>query len=123
MRARTPHGWRTITPRIVARDAPRLVDFVKRVFEATGDFLADRPTALRIGDSMVMISEAGIRQATPAFLYVYVDDADETYRCAIEAGARSIERPADVPYGDRRAMVEDEWGNVWQIATHLTDMG
>jgi uncharacterized glyoxalase superfamily protein PhnB len=24
-----------------------------------------------------------------------------------------------VPYGDRRAMVEDPAGNVWQIATHL----
>jgi uncharacterized glyoxalase superfamily protein PhnB len=22
-----------------------------------------------------------------------------------------------MPYGDRRAMVEDKWGNVWQIAT------
>jgi len=25
--------------------------------------------------------------------------------------------PADMPYGDRRAMVRDEWGNTWQIAT------
>jgi uncharacterized glyoxalase superfamily protein PhnB len=23
-----------------------------------------------------------------------------------------------MPYGDRRAMVEDRWGNRWQIATH-----
>ena len=23
----------------------------------------------------------------------------------------------DVPYGDRRAMVSDAWGNLWQIAT------
>lgn len=24
-----------------------------------------------------------------------------------------------MPYGDRRCMVEDQWGNTWQIATHL----
>ncbi len=48
---------------------------------------------------------------------VYVDDADGTYRQALAGGARSLEAPADMPYGDRRAMVEDRWGNVWQIAT------
>jgi uncharacterized glyoxalase superfamily protein PhnB len=53
----------------------------------------------------------------PAFLYVYVENADETYRQAIAAGAESIETPADMPYGDRRATVRDSWANVWQIAT------
>jgi uncharacterized glyoxalase superfamily protein PhnB len=27
----------------------------------------------------------------------------------------------DTSYGDRRAMVEDRWGNVWQIATVRQD--
>ena len=35
----------------------------------------------------------------PAFLYVYVENADETYRRAIAAGAESIETPADTSYG------------------------
>ena len=39
----------------------------------------------------------------PAFLYIYVDDADGTYRRALAAGAVSIEEPWDTPYGDRRA--------------------
>jgi uncharacterized glyoxalase superfamily protein PhnB len=64
-----------------------------------------------------MISGTEARAATPAFLYVYVDDADATYRRAVAAGARSLEEPVDMPYGDRRAMVEDGWGNTWQIAT------
>ena len=115
----TPDGWHTVTPRIVARDARSLVAFVERVFGATGDYRPDAPAVLRIGDSMVMISDAGVRPPSPAFLYVYVEDADETYRRAVEAGARSLEPPSDVPYGDRRAMIEDAWGNTWQIATHL----
>jgi len=36
-----------------------------------------------------------------------------------EAGAQSIESPLNTPYGDRRAMIEDRWGNTWQIATRL----
>ena len=66
-----------------------------------------------------MISDAGVRPAMPAFLYVYVADTDATYRRALDAGARSLEEPAPMPYGDRRCMVEDRWGNTWQIATRL----
>jgi uncharacterized glyoxalase superfamily protein PhnB len=29
-----------------------------------------------------------------------------------------VEEPLDTPYGDRRAMVRDRWGNVFQIAHH-----
>ena len=53
----------------------------------------------------------------PAFLYVYVDDAEETSTArATAAGATTIEAPLDTPYGDRRAMVRDPFGNVFQIA-------
>jgi uncharacterized glyoxalase superfamily protein PhnB len=48
---------------------------------------------------------------------LYVEDADATYQRAIVAGAVSLEAPADMPYGDRRAMIRDPGGNVWQIAT------
>ncbi|HZM69478.1 MAG TPA: VOC family protein [Candidatus Cryosericum sp.] len=113
-----PEGWTTVVPRIVAQDARSLVEFVTRVFDATGAYREDRPSDLRIGDSVLMISDAGIRQPTAAFLYVYVRDADATYRRALEAGARSLEDPMDTPYGDRRCMLEDRWGNTWQIATY-----
>ena len=78
---------------------------------------------MKIGDSIVMVSGAGPRDPTSAFLYVYVDDADATYRRALAAGARSREEPADTPYGDRRAMVTDAWGNDWQIATYIAPAG
>jgi len=53
----------------------------------------------------------------PGFLYVYVADADDAYRRALDAGAVSLEEPWDTPYGDRRGMFQDPHGNVWQIAT------
>jgi hypothetical protein len=58
-----------------------------------------------IGDSIVMASAAAERELFPAFLYVYVADADSAFRRALAAGAVSIEEPRDTPYGDRRAMV------------------
>jgi PhnB protein len=115
----TPQGWHTVTPRIVVHEAQQLVEFVTHVFGATGEYRPDTPAILKIGNSIVMISDAGMRDPAPAFLYVYVDNTDETYRRAVEAGARSLEKPSDLPYGDRRGMVEDRWGNTWQIATYL----
>jgi hypothetical protein len=86
-----------------------MVEFVKHVFAATGDYRRDMPSVISIGDSMIMISEAGIRKPTASFLYAYVADTDEAYRQALPAGARSLEEPTNVPYGDRRGMFEDQW--------------
>jgi len=87
------------------------------VFGATGEFRTDAPSQIRIGDSLLMVSEAGARPSFPGFLYVYVEDADATYLRALEAGAASLEEVRDTPYGDRRGMVQDQYGNMWQIAT------
>ena len=113
-----PEGWHAITPRLVADDPERLVKFLKNAFGAIGVWPEQGPAQLRIGDSQVMVSESGPRAATEAFLYLYVKDADTTYRRAIAAGATSLEAPDDMPYGDRRAMIKDPGGNVWQIATY-----
>lgn len=112
-----PEGWHTVTPRIFARDHEALVAFLKDVFDATGEFHADRPSEMQIGDSIIMVSGADQRDPMPACLYVYVDDIDATYHRALEAGATSMEEPRDVPYGERRGMVQDSWANIWQIAT------
>lgn len=118
-----PAGWHTITPRIVVEDPARFVAFLKRVFDASGDFEADAPSEIVIGDSRLMISGTGAREAFRAFLYVYVADAEATAKRAVEAGALLLEEVWDTPYGDRRAMVKDPWGNVWQMATQIPRQG
>ena len=107
----------TITPRIVVEDPAALIAFLRRVFDAEGELQDDASAQVRIGDSLLLVSGAGAREVFPAFLYVYVEDADATYQRAIDAGAASMEEVWDTPYGDRRGMVRDAWGNVWQIAT------
>ena len=112
-----PAGWHTVTPRIIVDDAEKLVEFVKHVFGATGQYHPQAPAELQLGDSIIMISDAGVRDPMPACLYVYVESADITWQRAIQAGAQSIESPLNTHYGDRRGMVKDPWGNTWQIAT------
>ena len=104
---------------MVVSNATAAVEFLRAVFGADGDVHPDRPAEMRVGDSVIMVSSAGERDVFPAFLYIYVDDADAAYRRAIAAGATSIEPPLDTPYGDRRAMVRDPCGNAFQIAHRI----
>jgi uncharacterized glyoxalase superfamily protein PhnB len=109
-----------VTPRIVTPDVEGLVGFFRAVFDAEAETVPGRPVDVRIGDSIVLVSGVGERAPFPAFLYVYVENADVTYARAVAAGAATLEAPLDTPYGDRRAMVQDRWGDVFQIAHRLT---
>jgi PhnB protein len=73
-----PDGRPTVTPRLFTPDVAGLVAFLKAVFDAEGELHADMPVDLRIGDSIVMVSDGGgVRAASAATLYVYVADADQ----------------------------------------------
>jgi uncharacterized glyoxalase superfamily protein PhnB len=106
---------------MVVSDAAAAVGFLRAVFGGVGEAQADRPAEVHIGDSLVMVTSAGERELFPSFLYVYVEDADSAYQRAIAAGAASMEPPLDTPYGDRRAMVRDPFGNVFQIAHRMVE--
>lgn len=95
-----------------------MVQSLRTTFAALGEIADGRPTEIRMGDAILMVSDTTVRDTMPACLYVYVADTDATYRRAMASGAVSLEAPLDTPDGDRRCMVRDPWNNVWQIATH-----
>jgi len=111
-------GYGAVSARIVVDDVHGLVEFIQQVFEAQGELAPGTPAELRIGDSTLLIGERGLRPLALAFLYVYVADVAATHRRALERGARQLEAPGETPYGDRRSMIEDPWGNTWQIARY-----
>jgi PhnB protein len=124
-----PEGYGSVTPYLLVDDAGGLLDFVKAAFDADERLRmpnADGTVAhaeVAIGDSIVMMGDAGEEwPAMPAFIYLYVEDCDETYARALAAGATSVREPADQFYGDRTSTVRDPVGNLWGIATHVEDI-
>lgn len=118
-----PDDWHSVTPRLVVHNPKQLVDFLKAAFCAAGDYESNRPSQVKIGDSIVMVSGVtGFVPSVPAYLYLYIEDCDAVYARALAAGATSLEAPEDLHYGDRRATIRDPEGNVWQIATHKEDV-
>ena len=117
MAPRSPRErFHSVTPRIVVEDVEAQVNSFRTVFGASGSVEPGRPAEVLIGNALVMVSPAVERDRFPAFLYIYVDDADAAYHRALHAGVISMEEPLETPYGDRRAMVRDPFGNLFQIA-------
>lgn len=122
--AYTRPGFGSVTPYLMVHDAPGLIDFLARVFDAEElrrDLYPDgriMNCELRIGSSIIELSEANETwPPTPAALHVYVPDTDAAYTKALAAGAVSLYAPADMPYGERSAGVRDAAGNQWFLAT------
>jgi uncharacterized glyoxalase superfamily protein PhnB len=126
----TAAGFRTVTPFIIHAQAPEMIDFIRKTFGAeelkrkTGEAIG-LYSELRIGDSLIMIGGGTAARwgNLPSALHVYVDDCDAAYRRALDAGAVTLMgelgQPADRPYGERSAFVQDAFGNYWYIATRL----
>lgn len=125
-----PDGFHTVTPFLVVEEAARVIEFLKQAFGAAAEVQLAHPDGsvmhaeARIGDSMIMVGQAmGDEQPSrPGTIYLYVDDADITYQRALQAGATSLQEPADQFWGDRMGGVKDPSGTQWWIATHQEDV-
>jgi PhnB protein len=124
-----PASFHTVTPFLQVRNVGQTVEFLQEafgaeviVFDRGGDPPHDHAD-LRIGDSMIMMSEAisGYAPTTSAF-YLSVPDVDAAYERALRAGAASQQAPKDMPWGHRMAHVKDALGNSWFIAAHKKEV-
>lgn len=59
---------------------------------------------------------------TSVSLMLYVDAVDATFQRALDAGATQQRAVQDQFYGDRSGTLEDPFGHVWTLATHVEDV-
>jgi PhnB protein len=126
-----PAGYGTVTPWLISRDSAALIGFLEKAFDAqeiAGSRMLNATGGIdhvevKIGDSIVMLFDS--REAwpdTPGFFRLYLKDADESYRKAIEAGATSVTEVTELFWGDRIGRVRDPLGNVWWLQAHVKDV-
>ena len=132
-----PDGYHSLTPYLIVADGAGAVAFYAKVFGAKLRLKLDRPDGkighaeLEIGDSVVMLADEyppmdakapAAYGGTPVSLHLYVADVDAVIAQAIAAGAK-LKRPVENQfYGDRLGTVEDPFGHVWHISTHVEDV-
>ncbi|HXB22668.1 MAG TPA: VOC family protein [Candidatus Solibacter sp.] len=134
-----PKGYNSITPYLVVKGAAQAIEYYKKVFGATEVFRMDQPDGkvghaeLQIGDSRIMLADEnpsmgqGHTSATslgssPVSLYLYIPDVDRVIERAVAAGAKTLRPVQDQFYGDRSGFIQDPFGHLWGIATHIEDV-
>ena len=132
-----PKGFNSVTPYLVIKGAAKAIDYYKKVFGATEVVRMPGPDGqvghaeLQIGDSRIMLADEnpsmGSRSAesiggSPVSLYVYLPDSDKVVAKAAAEGAKILKPVENQFYGDRSGFIEDPFGHLWGIATHVEDV-
>jgi uncharacterized glyoxalase superfamily protein PhnB len=133
-----PEGFHSVTPMCMFKDARKAIEFYKRAFGAEELFAMPGPDGkgvmhaeVRIGDSIIMMGEENPQEpcksaetmgGSPVSFYIYVENADQAYRTALQAGAEAQMPVEDMFWGDRTGTVKDPFGYSWTLATHIKDL-
>jgi PhnB protein len=132
-----PEGYRTATPYLIVKGAADAIEFYKRAFGATEMLRMADPQGkvghaeIKIGDSVIMLADEhpamGYRGpralgGSSVSILLYLEDVDSVFERAVKAGAKALRPVANQFYGDRSGTLEDPFGHVWTIATHVEDV-
>jgi len=132
-----PDSYPRVSPHLSVKGAAEALDFYSNVLGATERMRMEMPDGtvahaeVEIGGSVIMVGEEvpgggdpspETLGGSPVALFVYLEDVDDVFKRAIDAGARPIREPEDHFYGDRVAMFDDPQGHRWNIATHIEDV-
>ncbi len=118
----------TVMPYLMLNGALKFIEFTKNVFDAQlvtsmhklhEDGETVRHSEITIGGSTIMFTDA-TKDWKPqtANLFIYVDNADETYKKALVSGATTLMELSNQDYG-RTCGVTDPFGNVWWITSSV----
>jgi uncharacterized glyoxalase superfamily protein PhnB len=124
-----------ITPYLLYEDVGAALSWLAPAFgfREYGEKISDpdgkvRHAAMALNDSLIMMGCPGPEYQNPKRLghvtqnlYVRVDDVDRHYEQAKKAGARILQEPEDMFYGDRRYGAEDLEGHHWYFAQQILD--
>ncbi|MFY9912442.1 MAG: VOC family protein [Candidatus Sulfotelmatobacter sp.] len=134
-----PKDYNSITPYLIVNDAARAIDYYKKVFGATEVFRMPGPNGkighaeLKIGNSHIMLADENPQVgqghtsatsigASPVSLYVYLPDVDRVVEKAKAEGGKILKPVQDQFYGDRSGFIQDPFGHLWSVATHVEDV-
>jgi PhnB protein len=119
-----PEGHQVIMPYLMLNGALDFIEFTKAVFNAEvslhmHQMRPDNKTVMhseiRIGGSTIMFSDATEQwKEQVANLFIYVENADDTFKKAVDRGAAVVMELSDQSYG-RTCGVKDPFGNTWWI--------
>lgn len=132
-----PEGYHSVTPYLIVKDAAAALDFYQKAFNAVDLMRLDDPKGsimhceFKIGDSPIMMANeypdmgyVGPQTlgGSPVCINLYVENVDELFQQAVNAGAEVMKPVQNQFYGARSGLVKDPFGHIWSIATQIEDL-
>lgn len=132
-----PEGFHSVTPYLIIKNADAAIKFYEKAFNAKEAFRISRPDGkvghadIVIGDSHIMLCEEILSMnakgpdtlgGSSVTLHIYVDNVDELFQQALDAGATEAKPLQNQFYGDRSGMVQDPFGHFWSMATRVENV-
>jgi len=134
-----PKDYNSITPYLIVKNAGQAIEYYKKVFGATELFRMNGPDGkighaeLKIGNSHIMLADENLSMGeghtsattvggSPVSLYVYLPDVDTVVKRAQTEGAKILKPVENQFYGDRSGFIQDPFGHLWGVATHVEDV-
>jgi PhnB protein len=131
-----PEGYTAVSPALAFKGAAAAITWYKNIFGAKEKMRFDNPdktighAEITIGDSLVYLADENLQYnqspktlgGNSVNLCVYVPDVDAVIKKAVDNGAKLIMPVADQFYGDRSGRIEDPFGYIWVISTHVKDV-
>ncbi len=130
-------SFHTAGPYLVVSDGAKAIEFYRAAFGAVETLRLTEPDGrvahaeVMIGDSLIMLGDEAPQYGrhsprsfggTPVRIHLFVEDVDALATRAIAAGAKVLRPVQDQYYGDRSGQIEDPFGHVWTISSHVEDV-
>jgi PhnB protein len=129
-----PKGFHTVTPYLVVNNGIEAIEFYRKAFGANEVLRHKTPDGkilnaqLKIGDSMVMLSDEfpGADTRSPlslgtstVTLHIYTKDVNKLWDQATSAGARIIMPLNNQFWGERYGQLADPFGHRWSLSQQI----
>jgi uncharacterized glyoxalase superfamily protein PhnB len=123
----------TVVPILVYEDVAKAVDWLRDTFgfrerlrvEGRGGVVYH--AQMLVGDGTIMLGRQGGEYRAPQtdevsqYVAVHIPEVDAHFEHARQCGARIVNEPRDMPFGERQYTAIDPWGHRWTFSQSVAD--
>jgi uncharacterized glyoxalase superfamily protein PhnB len=123
----------TVVPILVYADVAKAIEWLGGAFGFAERLRVEHDgvvlhAQLVVGDGALMLGRQGAEYRAPRkgevsqYVHVTVENVDSHFEQAKASGARILNPPHDMPFGERQYSAEDPEGHRWTFSQHIADV-